>query len=77
MPTKKAAKKRTAKKTSKKATTPMSGRAEMYAPPIRDAIARGDLNEMRDMARRARKHIQEVQTALTALESSMKKRQGG
>jgi uncharacterized protein DUF1843 len=78
MPTKKAAtKKRTTTKTSKKASKVRTGREEMYAPPIRDAIARGDLNEMRQLAKLARTHIREVQTALTSLEASIKKRQGG
>ena len=78
MPAKKSAtKKGTTKKTSKKASTVRAGRAEMYAPPIREAIARGDLNEMRELAKLARNHIREVQTALTSLEASIKKRQGG
>jgi len=77
MATKQASKtKRTTTKTSKRASKPLSGRAELYAPPIRDAIARGDLNEMRQLAKLARKQIREVQTALRSLEASIK-RQGG
>jgi BMFP domain-containing protein YqiC len=39
--------------------------------PIHDCIRRGDQQEMRQMAARARKHISEVKAALAALEKKM------
>jgi hypothetical protein len=39
-----------------------------YGPPIREAIARGNIQEMRRVAASARKWLKDVQTALQKLE---------
>jgi hypothetical protein len=79
MPTRKATTK-SARKTSAKATSKgkavdlqaiKAGRMEMYGPPIRDAIRRGDLNEMKELATLARTHIKEVEAALAQLEKAL------
>ncbi|HEV2763022.1 MAG TPA: DUF1843 domain-containing protein [Pyrinomonadaceae bacterium] len=43
----------------------------MYGVAIREAIARGDLAEMRNIAVQARRHLNDVQTALRSLESKL------
>jgi len=58
---------------SKIATDISSGRMMPYGPPIFDAIARGDLNEMRQVAAATRKWLDDVQTAVNALETNIKK----
>ena len=71
---KKGAKKaRKAPAKSRVATDISSGRMMPYGPPIFDAIARGDLNEMRQVAAATRKWLNDVQTAVTALETNIKK----
>lgn len=71
---KKATKKaRKAPAKSKIATDISSGRMMPYGPPIFDAIARGDLNEMRQVAAATRKWLDDVQTAVNALETNIKK----
>lgn len=75
-PAKKAARKSSAKKAAKgkldlKAVG--AGRIVLYGIPIRDAIKRGDLSEMRQLAVLARRHVSEVQTALAQLEKSIGK----
>jgi hypothetical protein len=70
-----------AKKTSKKSTRKTSkarGRVETgpvppYGEAIRGAIARGDMQGMKNAAASARKWIADVQSALAQLESAMKK----
>ena len=69
--------KKTAKKSSKK-TTKARGRVETgqvppYGEVIRGAIARGDMQGMKNAAASARKWVSEVQSALAELESAMKK----
>jgi uncharacterized protein DUF1843 len=50
-----------------------AGRMVLYGPPIRDAILRGKLAEMRQLAVAARAHVKDVQSALSALEAALKK----
>jgi hypothetical protein len=50
-----------------------SGRITPYGVPIRDAIARGDLREMKALAASTRKWLKDVGAALAQLESSVKK----
>lgn len=50
-----------------------AGRMVLYGPPIRDAILRGNLAEMRQLAVIARSHVKDVQSALAALEAALKK----
>jgi hypothetical protein len=53
-----------------------SGAAPLYAPFIRQAIARGNLQEMKALAVSTREWVVEVKSALDQLESSVK-RAGG
>lgn len=78
MPTRK-----TTKKPARKAATakpkPLdlkgvkSGIIVLYAVPIRNAIKRGDLAEMKQLAALARSHVKDVKSALAALEKSIGK----
>lgn len=43
----------------------------LYAVPIYAAVDRGDLAEMKKLAKAARKHIAEVNSALVALEKKL------
>lgn len=70
-PTGKAAKKGTAKATSKATTSKRQGAVPPYGTVIRDAIARGNKAEMRKVAADARKHLSNVQRALKQLESAI------
>ncbi|MDX6612876.1 MAG: hypothetical protein QOD75_2062 [Blastocatellia bacterium] len=49
------------------------GAVPPYGVPIREAIARGDMREMRMLAASTRKWFSEVSFALAKLESSLKK----
>jgi hypothetical protein len=66
MPARKPIKKSSVKKPVKPVLVPL------YAVPIYNAIARGDLQEMRKLAVQGRKHIKDVQSALAALEKKLK-----
>ena len=44
-----------------------------YGPPIREAIARGDVNEMRKLAVVTRRWLRDVKAALTRLEKAIDK----
>jgi hypothetical protein len=44
-----------------------------YGDPIRDAVARGDANELRKLATVARKQIRDVEKVLQTLERSIDK----
>lgn len=54
--------------TSSKAIGPLPP----YGVAIRDAIARGDVREMRQVATVARKYLKDVQAALDAMEKSVR-----
>ena len=76
MPTRKTSKKPARKAVKGKALdlrAIKAGRMVLYGPPIRDAILRGNLAEMRQLAVLARSHVKEVQSALAALEAALKK----
>lgn len=79
MPTRKKSKKpaRKAVKTAKGKSLDLpaikAGRMVLYGLPIRDAILRGNLAEMRQLAVAARAHVREVQSALSALEAALNK----
>ena len=68
--------KKTTKKSAKhlgaRATVP-TGQVPPYGEVIRGAIARGDMQGMRNAAASARKWVADVQKALAELESAMKK----
>ena len=80
MPTRKTSKK-PARKAAKRATkgkaldlqAVKAGRMVLYGPPIRDAIRRGDVAEMKKLAVLARAHVKEVEAALSALENELSK----
>lgn len=59
-------------KTSAKASIP-NGPVPPYGDPIRKAIARGDVQEMRQLAVSTRKWLDEVNGALAELEASLEK----
>jgi hypothetical protein len=42
-----------------------------YGQPIREAIARGDANEMKKVAASARKYVSDVQAALDQLDQAL------
>ena len=74
MPTRKAAgKKASTKKSSKVAARPETGAVPPYGDPIRGAIARGDVQEMKSTAASARKWVADVQSTLKQLDSAIKK----
>jgi Domain of unknown function (DUF1843) len=75
-----------ARKTTKKSGTKKAGKARAgakvetgpvapYGDPIRKAVARGDLQEMKATAASARKWVSDVQAALKELDSAIKKSQ--
>lgn len=83
MAPKKASAKRSAKKSAKKsaARKPRAvnfraikgGTLLEYGDPIRDAVARGDINELRKLADVARQQIRDVENVLNTLEQNIQK----
>lgn len=61
---------KTSRKTSARASIP-NGPVPPYGDPIRKAIARGDVQEMRRLAVSTRKWLDEVNAALAQLEFSL------
>jgi hypothetical protein len=66
-------KKSSAKKSRKAAARPETGPVAPYGDPIRGAIARGDVQEMKNVAASARKWVSDVQSALKQLDTAIKK----
>jgi hypothetical protein len=67
----------TSKKTTKKKSTKaarVSGAVPPYGDPIRNAIARGNMAEMRKVAASTRKYLGEVEKALAQLEKAIGKK---
>ena len=74
MPARKTSAKKSTKKASKsKAAQPDTGPVPPYGEAIRGAIARGDAQEMKNVAASARKWMSDVQSALKQLEGATKK----
>ncbi len=74
MPARKAAgKKASTKKSSKAAARTETGPVPPYGEAIRGAVARGDVQEMKNTAANARKWVSDVQSALKQLDSAIKK----
>ncbi len=48
----------------------------LYAVPIKEAAASGDVRAMKSVAAKGRKHIADVQAALTKLEAAISKAGG-
>lgn len=63
---------KSSRKTSAKASIP-NGPVPPYGDPIRKAIARGDVQEMRKLAVSTRRWLDEVNAALAELEASLEK----
>jgi len=62
------------KKSSKKLSAKVeSGPVPPYGEAIRGAVARGDVQEMKDLAATSRKWISDVQSALKELEGAINK----
>jgi hypothetical protein len=59
-----------------KAAPSRIGPVPPYGDPIREAIAGGDLRNMKAVAARARKHLAEVEGALKKLDGAIKKAGG-
>lgn len=83
MARKKASTKRSTKKSAKKSATKKpravnfraikGGTLLEYGDPIRDAVARGDINELRKLADVARQQIRDVENVLNLLEQNIQK----
>ena len=75
MPARKTTKKSTTKKGGKAraAARPETGPVAPYGDPIRKAVARGDVQEMKSVAANARTWVSDVQSALKELDSAIKK----
>jgi hypothetical protein len=69
MPTRKPTAKKTS--TAAKGKAVQAGRIVLYGVAIRNAIARGDAQEMRQLAALARKQVSDVSAALGALEKKI------
>lgn len=75
MPARKTAKKSTTKRSTKsKAALPDTGPVPPYGEAIRGAIARGDVQEMKNVAASSRKWVSDVQSALKQLDGAIKKK---
>jgi hypothetical protein len=68
-----ARKKATKKASTKKSAKAPTGALPPYGDPIRGAIARGDVQEMKNVAASSRKWLADVQAALKELDSALKK----
>jgi len=74
MPARKTTKKSTKKAGTSKAAQIESGPVPPYGEAIRGAIARGDAQELKNVAASARKWITDAQSALKQLEGALKKK---
>ena len=74
MPARKSTKKSTKKAGKSKAAQIESGPVPPYGEAIRGAIARGDAQELKNVAASARKWITDAQSALKQLEGALKKK---
>lgn len=62
------------KKVAKAKSAKVSGSVPPYGDPIREAIARGNLAEMKKLAVSARKYVSQVEAALAQLEKAIAKK---
>ena len=69
-------KKSASKATSKKASAASSAPLPPYGVPIKEAIAGGNLREMKAVGASARKHVAEVERALKTLDAAIAKLNG-
>lgn len=66
-------KKSASKKSAPSKTALRPGAIPPYGVAIRDAIARGDAQEMKRLAASARKYVNDIQAALAKLDKSLGK----
>lgn len=71
--TKSASSSKSAKGGSSAKAAPNTGSMIPYGPPIKEALARGDVQEMRKVAALTRKHLKDVQSLLGKLEEAINK----
>ncbi|HST22432.1 MAG TPA: DUF1843 domain-containing protein [Blastocatellia bacterium] len=64
------------KKASAKPVKPGPTPHPLYAAPIKEAAASGDLQAMKSMAAKARKHLADVNSALAKLDQAITKSNG-
>ncbi len=76
MPTRKKAPRKASAKKSLSAARVATGPVPPYGDPIRKAIARGELREMKALAASTRKWLTDVKAHLEKLETSIKKAGG-
>jgi hypothetical protein len=78
MPSKKSKSSTKTKPKARRAGSKLSGGGPLppYGVAIREAIARGNTREMRQVAASARKYLKNLQAAMDALEKSMKDLEG-
>ena len=76
MATSKAKKTSGAASSKKRAAAPTSGSMIPYGDPIRDAIARGEVQEMRRLAVSTRQWIDDVQKGLDQLDKAVARKGG-
>ena len=75
---KKVSSKKSARGTTKSARAAATGGpVPPYGVAIKEALARGDVAQMRKVANSARKHLKDVQAALARLEKAIEKEGGG
>jgi hypothetical protein len=67
---------KTSSKQSRRVSPKSSGPLPPYGVAIREAIARGDVREMRRVATVARKYLKNVQAALDTMEKSLRDLEG-
>jgi hypothetical protein len=63
-----------AKKASYKSAAPARGPLPPYGIAIKEAVARGNVAEMKKVAAAARKYLKDVQSALDALDKAIGKK---
>jgi len=68
----KSGKKTTAKKSNRASARPDTGPLPPYGDPIRAAMARGNTQEMKNLAASTRKYLAEVESALAQLDNAIK-----
>jgi len=73
MPTRKKATSTKKASTKKAGATAATGPVPPYGEAIRGAVARGDVQEMKDVAANAKKWVSDVQAALKQLDTAVKK----
>jgi hypothetical protein len=74
MPTRKGASQKASKAKAAPRASSTRGALPPYGVPIREAIARGDVGEMKKVSASARKYLKDVQAAVARLDRAMSNR---